>query len=159
MPKLECKNYNIKFLKILRVYKKFVLKILSARVYRRLMIWWKDIILRNKALGIILKVVELEFFTAVTMKNTVFWHMVPCRSCVNRRFWGTYRLHLQGIKIRERGTSVSRWQQTAAMRVYVVAWFHVEQTYTTPTQKDAHLGAITIAISYDLYPSRIVHEN
>jgi hypothetical protein len=30
---------------------------------------------------------------------------------VNRRFEGTYRLHLQGKKIRERGTSVSRWQQ------------------------------------------------
>jgi hypothetical protein len=31
-----------------------------------------------------------------------------CRFCVNRRFGGTYRLHLQGRKIRERWTSVSR---------------------------------------------------
>jgi hypothetical protein len=31
-----------------------------------------------------------------------------CRSCVNRRFGGTYRLHIQGRKIHERGTSVSR---------------------------------------------------
>jgi hypothetical protein len=29
----------------------------------------------------------------------------------NRRFGGTYRLNLQGRKIRERGTSVSRWLQ------------------------------------------------
>jgi hypothetical protein len=29
------------------------------------------------------------------MKNSVFWDMAPCRSCVNRRFGGTYRLHLQ----------------------------------------------------------------
>jgi hypothetical protein len=39
-------------------------------------------------------------------KNTVFWDVTPCRSCVNRRFGGTYRLHLQGRKIREQGTSV-----------------------------------------------------
>jgi hypothetical protein len=32
--------------------------------------------------------------------------MAPCRYCVNRRFGGRYRLHLQGRKIRERGTSV-----------------------------------------------------
>jgi hypothetical protein len=34
----------------------------------------------------------------VTMKNAVFWDVMPCRSCVNRRFGGTYRLHLQGRK-------------------------------------------------------------
>jgi hypothetical protein len=43
--------------------------------------------------------VRFEVFTAVTMKNVVFWDVAPCRSCVNRRFGGTYRLHLQGIKI------------------------------------------------------------
>jgi hypothetical protein len=37
------------------------------------------------------------------LKNAVFWDVVPCRSCVNRRFGGTYRFHLQGTKIRERG--------------------------------------------------------
>jgi hypothetical protein len=43
------------------------------------------------------------------MKNAVFWDVAPCIYCVNRRFRGTYRLHIQGRKIRERGTSVSRW--------------------------------------------------
>jgi hypothetical protein len=47
------------------------------------------------------------------MKNAVFWDVAPCRSCeLNRRLGGTYRLHLQGRKIRERGTSMSRWLQT-----------------------------------------------
>jgi hypothetical protein len=46
------------------------------------------------------------------MKNAVFWDVAPCRSCVNRRFGGTYRLHLHGRKICERGTSMSRWLQT-----------------------------------------------
>jgi hypothetical protein len=30
------------------------------------------------------------------MKNAVFWDVAPCRSCVKRRFGGTYRLHLHG---------------------------------------------------------------
>jgi hypothetical protein len=46
------------------------------------------------------------------LKNAVVWDVAPCRSFVNRRFGGTYRLHLQGRIIRERGTSVSRWLQT-----------------------------------------------
>jgi hypothetical protein len=32
------------------------------------------------------------------MKNAAFWDVAPCRSCVNRRFGGTYRHHLQGRK-------------------------------------------------------------
>jgi hypothetical protein len=46
---------------------------------------------------------------AVTMKNVVFCDVALCRSCVNWRFGGTYSLHLQDRKIRERWTSVSRW--------------------------------------------------
>jgi hypothetical protein len=48
-----------------------------------------------------IKYVRFEIFTAVTMKNAVFWDVALCRSCVNRRFGGMYRLHLQGRKIRE----------------------------------------------------------
>jgi hypothetical protein len=36
--------------------------------------------------------VRLEVFTAVTMKNGVFWDVTPCGSCKNRRFGGTSRL-------------------------------------------------------------------
>jgi hypothetical protein len=32
------------------------------------------------------------------LKNAVFWDVAPCRYFVNRRFGGTYRLHLQGIR-------------------------------------------------------------
>jgi hypothetical protein len=56
--------------------------------------------------------VRFEDFTAVTMKSVVFWDVALCRLCVNRRFGGTYRLHLQDRRIREQGTSVSRWLQT-----------------------------------------------
>jgi hypothetical protein len=36
-----------------------------------------------------LQIVRFEVFTAVTMKNDVFWDVTPCGSCTNRRFWGT----------------------------------------------------------------------
>jgi hypothetical protein len=35
------------------------------------------------------------------MKNVVFWVVALCRSCVTRHVGGTYRLHLQGRKIRD----------------------------------------------------------
>jgi hypothetical protein len=42
----------------------------------------------------------------------VFWDVAPRKSYMNRRFGWTYRLHLQGRIIRERGTWSSRWHQT-----------------------------------------------
>jgi hypothetical protein len=59
-----------------------------------------------------LNYVRFEAFTAVTMRNAVFCDVAPCISCLNRRFGGTYRLPLHGRKIREQGTSMSRWLQT-----------------------------------------------
>jgi hypothetical protein len=41
-------------------------------------------------------IVKFEVFTAMIMKNIVFWDVARCGSGVNRRFGGTYRLHLQG---------------------------------------------------------------
>jgi hypothetical protein len=35
-----------------------------------------------------------KFHTISQMKNAVLWDVAPCRSSVNRRFGGTYRLHL-----------------------------------------------------------------
>jgi hypothetical protein len=41
----------------------------------------------------------------------VFWDVAPCGSCLNRRFGGTYRLHLQGRKIRELScSSIAKFQ-------------------------------------------------
>jgi hypothetical protein len=43
--------------------------------------------------------VGFEVSTAVVMKSIIFWDMTPrsLLSC-NRRFGGTYRLHLQGLR-------------------------------------------------------------
>jgi hypothetical protein len=41
----------------------------------------------------------------LTMKNAVYWDVVPCTSCVS------WRSIFGGRKTRERGTSVSKWLQ------------------------------------------------
>jgi hypothetical protein len=42
--------------------------------------------------------VRFEVFTAVTLKNAVFWDVTLCGSCKNWRFGQTYHLHHQGAK-------------------------------------------------------------
>jgi hypothetical protein len=51
--------------------------------------------------------VRFEVFTALTMKNCVFWDVTPCGSCKNRRVGGTQRLHHQGARIGELGTTLA----------------------------------------------------
>jgi hypothetical protein len=64
--------------------------------------------------------IGFEVLTAVIMKSTIFWDITPCSPLkVNRRFGGTYRLHLQGRKIsRARNQRESRWQAGVLSR-----WF------------------------------------
>jgi hypothetical protein len=50
--------------------------------------------------------IRFEVFTAVTMKNGVFWVVTPCGSCKNRRFGGTWRL-LHQVSISSQSTSVA----------------------------------------------------
>jgi hypothetical protein len=45
-----------------------------------------------------LESVRFEVFTAVAMKNGVFWDVTPCGSCKSRRFGGTLRLLHQDDK-------------------------------------------------------------
>jgi hypothetical protein len=54
----------------------------------------------------LLGIVGFEVYTAVFMKSIIFWDMTLCSpSSFNRRFGGTYRLHLQGGKIGSAKTS------------------------------------------------------
>jgi hypothetical protein len=41
-------------------------------------------------------VVRFEVFTAVTMKNSVFWDVTPCGSFKNKRFGGDTFLRNEG---------------------------------------------------------------
>jgi hypothetical protein len=45
-------------------------------------------------------VLRLEVLTPVVMKGSIFWDITPCSPLkINRCFWGTYSLHLQGRRI------------------------------------------------------------
>jgi hypothetical protein len=63
--------------------------------------------------------VGFEVLTAVVMKSIKFWDITPCSpSSVNRRFGGTYRLHLQGRKISwARNQRGRRWQAPVGFEV------------------------------------------
>jgi hypothetical protein len=113
MPKLECKKYNINLLKILRVYRECVLKILAGNVYQRWMICWRDV-LQNKALGIILKVIQLKHKN-IKMIRTVLrlWNMLKSLThcseiqyCVNKLWEVTLLSVSQGGSYYARGCAV-----------------------------------------------------
>jgi hypothetical protein len=101
---------------------------------------------------------DLRFFTAVTIKNAVFWDVAPYRSCVNRRFGGKYRLHFQDRKIRERGTSVSA---ATCSRWFLVRGFFCPEggdtflrnvrshkIYTAPHPRRLHSSCVTLCFHY-----------
>jgi hypothetical protein len=64
-------------------------------------------------------IVRFEIFTALTMKNAIFWDIKPCGSCKKRRFGGTQRLRHQVDKNRWTRKNVSRnYQPTHATKKY-----------------------------------------
>jgi hypothetical protein len=44
-------------------------------------------------------VVRLAIFTAVTMKNALFWDVTSCGSCKSRRFGGAYHFHNESERL------------------------------------------------------------
>jgi hypothetical protein len=56
---------------------------------------------------------------------------------VNLRFGGKYRLILQGRKIRERGTSVSRWLRTAGSSLADFSTLKIEAILSSETSVHA----------------------
>jgi hypothetical protein len=63
-------------------------------------------------------------FTEVSMKNAIFWDVAPCRSCVNQRFRGTYCLHFQLRKIRQRSllATCSCWFSLCSPCLFSPPW-------------------------------------
>jgi hypothetical protein len=58
------------------------------------------------------------------LKNAVLWDVPPCRSCMNRSFGGTYRLHLQQNKLRgfrPQANYIDR-ATAACRRIEGIAW-------------------------------------
>jgi hypothetical protein len=79
------------------------------------------------------------------MKNAVLWDVAPCRSSVSRRFRRTYRLHLQGRKIRDRGTIVSKWRYVPPKRRFT------QDLHGATSQKTAFLIVTAVKTSNLLF--------
>jgi hypothetical protein len=61
---------------------------------------WIDLVqVRDRWLALLM---YIWGFHSGDYEDVVFWDVALCRTRVNRRFGGTYRLHLQGGIIRER---------------------------------------------------------
>jgi hypothetical protein len=64
--------------------------------------------------------VGFEVFTAVVMKSVIFCDMKPCSPLsVNRRFGGTYRLHLHGLRNKFSKKPASRWQAGFLLNLFL----------------------------------------
>jgi hypothetical protein len=54
--------------------------------------------------------VSIKCWKQNLIKSTIFWDITPCSPLnVNRRFGGTYRLHLQGRRILSYGRASRNW--------------------------------------------------
>jgi hypothetical protein len=91
------------------------------------------------------------------MKNAVFWDVVPCRSCVNRLFGGTYHLHLQDRKIRVRGPSVNRWLQSADEGDTFLRNVGSHEIYTAPHPRRRHYPNVHNLFSSVRRPPYSIH--
>jgi hypothetical protein len=79
---------------------------------------------------------NIDYVTLKTksiIKSTIFWDITPCSPLnVNRRFGGTYRLHLQGRRIsRERNQRERRCQEPS--RLILLPWRR--RQYVTPKHR------------------------
>jgi hypothetical protein len=84
--------------------------------------------MRVFAVETVWKILRFRVFTAVPMKNSVFWDVTPCGSCKNRRFRGKYLFHHQGDKNRRtRNNVISNYQPKyyarSVLRLFVTTNF------------------------------------
>jgi hypothetical protein len=71
---------------------------------------------RREELYTILIDVKLEVFTAVTMKNDVFWDVTLCGSCKNRRFGEPSASFIRVTRICELGTTLAATSNRHTLR-------------------------------------------
>jgi hypothetical protein len=83
-------------------------------------------------------ILGFEVLTAVVMKSIIFWDITPCSAFkVNRRFGGTYRLHLQGRKISgARNRRESRWKAELCFPPVYFSIMKMEATLSSETSAD-----------------------
>jgi hypothetical protein len=69
-----------------------MLRVLNIRIWKKKIPFKLEIYVRGDIL-------RIEVFTAVTMKNGVFWDVTPCGSCKNRHFGGLLGISSQRASV------------------------------------------------------------
>jgi hypothetical protein len=86
--------------------------------------------------------IRFEVFTAVTMKNAVFWDVAPCRSCVNR--------HLLTLVPRSRIFLPWKW------RWYVLPKLRSHKIYTAPHPRRRYSVVCIVSFFRAFFPLSFV---
>jgi hypothetical protein len=90
--------------------------------------------------------VELEILTAVAIKSSIFWDIAPCSPLkINRRFGGTYHLHIQAL------LKLS-WPHDVVF--FNVGRLSTDYTVLHPRKQNSPRPAIIIFISRTVLPVR-----
>jgi hypothetical protein len=116
----------------------------TYQTHRQFIIHHSNVFIRtfNKANGVLTWHIRLLWASTALFQNSkncrhsVFWDVTPCRSCVNRRFGGTYRLNLQGNLLNVSMTSLPTEEHYVNFDVF-----------TTVTMKIAVLWGAALCIS------------
>jgi hypothetical protein len=79
--------------------------------HSRLIIYWQNIwdTMTNINPWWVICITIFKEDNSLFWKSAIFWDILPSSSYMNRRFGGTYHLHLQGRISAEQETSESRW--------------------------------------------------
>jgi hypothetical protein len=89
----------------------------------------------------------------MALKSAVFWDMTPCSPLnVNRRFWGTFRLNLQGRRIsqaRNQANSACYLFQTGFL-ITLFLDLKLEALYSSETVVDFQRTSLRRYISEDI---------
>jgi hypothetical protein len=87
----------------------------------------------------------------VTMKNVVFWDVALCRYWVNRRFGGTYRLHLQGRKSSREEPASAGGSQLANFSTLKMEAIRSSETSVNAGCTQRHIAEDDILLNFKMF--------
>jgi hypothetical protein len=100
----------------------------------------------------------------MNLKNAVFWDVIPCGSCKNRRFGGTWRLHHQGDKNQCTRNNVSHTVFLRSVRQLLVTANIVPSSLIPVTVmrealRSSKTSVLTRATWYNIQEDGILHNH
>jgi hypothetical protein len=91
--------------------------------------------------------VRFQAFTAVTMKNGVFWDTTPCGYCKNRHFGGT-SFFIRVTRIGELGTTLAVTSNRRTLRVFLRSMSQLLVTANVVPSSQIFVTLMKEALSY-----------